>query len=46
MAHFDNQATPYLSRPIPQFVSQAGEYDHLARVKEWLEVNRNDGGYE
>tara|TARA_B100000674_G_scaffold487882_1_gene499080 strand:- start:112 stop:1575 length:1464 start_codon:yes stop_codon:yes gene_type:complete len=46
VAHFDNQATPYLSRPIPQFVSQAGEYDHLARVKEWLEVNRNDGGYE
>ena len=27
--------TPYRSRPRPMFVARAGDYDHLARVKEW-----------
>jgi len=31
---FDDPATPYLSRPRPQFLSYAGDYDHLARVAE------------
>jgi len=32
---FDDPATPYLSRPHPQFMKYAGDYDHLARVMEW-----------
>jgi len=32
---FDAADTPYPSRPRPQFLAHAGEYDHLARVKEW-----------
>ncbi len=32
---FDDPATPYLSRPRPAFPSRFGDYDHLARVKEW-----------
>jgi len=27
--------TPYLSRPRPQFLKDAGDYDHLARLAEW-----------
>jgi ATP-dependent helicase/nuclease subunit B len=32
---FDRAGTPYRSRPRPQFIGRFGEYDHLARVKEW-----------
>ena len=32
---FRNLDTPYVPRPYPQFVSQYGAYDHLARVREW-----------
>jgi len=32
---FDNEDTPYISRPRPQFLTFDGDYDHLARVKEW-----------
>ncbi|MEE9139517.1 MAG: double-strand break repair protein AddB [Alphaproteobacteria bacterium] len=35
MAAFDRPATPYRSRPRPMFERRFGEYDHLARVKEW-----------
>lgn len=35
IATFDDPATPYLSRPRPQFERVQGDYDHLARVKEW-----------
>jgi ATP-dependent helicase/nuclease subunit B len=41
VAKFDDPATPYLSRPRPQFVDYAGDYDHLARVAE-----RAEGGGE
>src|SRR5947209_9739263 len=27
--------TPYLPRPFPKYASKYGDYDHLARVKEW-----------
>lgn len=37
VAHFDDAATPYLSRPRPQFVDYPGDYDHLARVAERAE---------
>jgi ATP-dependent helicase/nuclease subunit B len=32
---FTDPSTPYVSRPYPKFVRRAGDYDHLARVKEW-----------
>lgn len=34
VARFDDPAMPYLSRPRPQFVDYAGDYDHLARAGE------------
>ena len=35
VAHFDDQATPYLSRLQPFSVDSVGDYDHLARVRAW-----------
>jgi ATP-dependent helicase/nuclease subunit B len=32
---FADPQTPYVSRPYPKFARRAGDYDHLARVKEW-----------
>ncbi|MBL4615601.1 MAG: double-strand break repair protein AddB [Magnetovibrio sp.] len=32
---FEDQTTPYLSRPRPMFEGRFGDFDHLARVKEW-----------
>ena len=38
---FDNENTPYISRPNPSTVGQAieeySDYNHLERVKEWNE---------
>jgi len=35
IAEYDAEATAYLSRPIPELIKAAGDYDHLARVAEW-----------
>jgi ATP-dependent helicase/nuclease subunit B len=35
VAKFDDPAEPYLSWAAPQFMTSAGDYDHLARVWEW-----------
>lgn len=35
IAKYDKKTTPYLSRPRPQFIGMAGDYDHLARLGEW-----------
>jgi len=35
IARFDDPKTPYRSRPRPMFARAFGDYDHLARVKEW-----------
>ncbi|WP_119421232.1 double-strand break repair protein AddB [Desertibaculum subflavum] len=35
VARYGRQATPYLSRPRPQFLDAPGDYDHLARLGEW-----------
>ncbi len=35
IAAFDDPARPYLSKPRPEF-TYAGDYDHLARVGEWV----------
>src|SRR6185437_9367993 len=32
---FENEATPYLSLVHPMWKTHYGDYDHLARVKEW-----------
>ena len=42
VAAFDDPQTPYLSRPRPMFIGRYGDYDHLARVKEWPS-GRGDG---
>lgn len=35
LSQFRDPATPYPSRPFVAFVAGVGDYDHLARVKEW-----------
>ena len=35
IAWFDDPATPYHSRVAPQNAKHEGDYDHLARVREW-----------
>jgi len=35
LAQYEQEATPYRSRPRPMFASRFAEYDHLARVREW-----------
>tara|TARA_Y100001960_G_C14757455_1_gene872029 strand:- start:2330 stop:2845 length:516 start_codon:yes stop_codon:yes gene_type:complete len=32
---FDDPSTPYRARPRPRHATRFGEFDHLARVKEW-----------
>ena len=36
IARYDNEAQPYLSRVSPLYTSDEGDYDHLARVREWM----------
>ncbi len=43
LVKFDAPSTPYLSRPRPMFEGRFGDYDHLARVKEWRN-RRGRGG--
>ncbi|MEM6603821.1 MAG: double-strand break repair protein AddB [Pseudomonadota bacterium] len=35
IARFDDETTPYTSRVKPKFIDTNGDYDHLARTKEW-----------
>jgi ATP-dependent helicase/nuclease subunit B len=35
IAWFDEEATPYPPRLIPRSLEDEGDYDHLARVREW-----------
>jgi ATP-dependent helicase/nuclease subunit B len=35
IAFFDDETTPYLSRVKPYRADTPGDYDHLARVREW-----------
>jgi ATP-dependent helicase/nuclease subunit B len=32
---YDSIETPYLSIPRPKWRGRFGQYDHLARIKEW-----------
>jgi ATP-dependent helicase/nuclease subunit B len=43
VAAFDDEKMPYRSRPVPMFFSRFGDYDHLARVKEWM-AGDDEGG--
>ena len=38
IAQFDQPRTAYLSRPRPQWIAREGDYDHLARVREWSQI--------
>ncbi len=42
IAAFDSDDTPYLPREAPLLESFAGDYDHLARVREWAVSGRED----
>jgi ATP-dependent helicase/nuclease subunit B len=42
LKEYEKPATPYRSRPRPQFIGRFAEYDHLARVKEW--ATSGEGG--
>jgi ATP-dependent helicase/nuclease subunit B len=42
---FDDEATPYLSWALPQFINErGGDYDHLARLWEWHVIGEAEGG--
>ncbi len=44
---FEDEKTPYLSLVHPMWSNHYGDYDHLARVKEWsLSGGGDDGGGE
>ncbi|HMI95696.1 MAG TPA: double-strand break repair protein AddB [Micropepsaceae bacterium] len=42
VARYDNPAQPYRSREMPFRMSDEGDYDHLARVREWTLEERLD----
>jgi ATP-dependent helicase/nuclease subunit B len=42
---YDDPSTPYLCKPRAQFRHQADDYDHLARVWEWIN-NYSDLGMD
>lgn len=39
---YENPTQPYLSRLRPKFMTQIGDYDHLARVREWSSAGEGD----
>ncbi len=43
IAHFDDEATPYLSQPDPRRAPRFTDYAHLARVQEWSVPGSGDG---
>lgn len=42
VVRFDVQTTPYLSRVMPFRADEIGDYDHLARVREWTVYGEED----
>ncbi|MBV9556736.1 MAG: double-strand break repair protein AddB, partial [Pseudolabrys sp.] len=42
VTRFDDEATPYQSLVHPMWTTHYGEYDHLARVKEWSARGEED----
>lgn len=43
VARYENPAEPYRSRVAPFRIREAGDYDHLARVREWWDSEEGDG---
>jgi ATP-dependent helicase/nuclease subunit B len=43
---FEDQTTPYLSLVHPMWKTRYGDYDHLARVKEWSATGGGEEGGE
>lgn len=43
---FNFESTPYYSRPIPKYIPEKRDYEHLARVKEWSVQDDEEGGDE
>lgn len=43
VARYENPGEPYRSRVAPFRVMEAGDYDHLARVREWWDSEEGDG---
>ena len=43
LSSYRNPAQGYPSRALAQFITRAGDFDHLARVKEW---SASGGGAE
>ena len=46
VARFAQRTTPYVAKAAPQFMGDAGDYDHLARVWEWLVIGAGEEGSE
>jgi ATP-dependent helicase/nuclease subunit B len=46
VARFENEATPYRSLVSPMWKTRYGDYDHLARVKEWSAGAEDEEGVE
>lgn len=44
IAAFHDESVPYVSRAIPQFAGETGDFDHLARLWEWSAVGGEEGG--
>jgi ATP-dependent helicase/nuclease subunit B len=43
IAAFDDENTPYLARPRADAAPRYGDYEHLARIKEWSAGSGEDG---
>lgn len=43
LSAFRNEETGYPSRPFPKYAKDYGDYDHLARVREWALAADEDG---
>jgi ATP-dependent helicase/nuclease subunit B len=46
IARFEDEATPYRSLVSPMWKTRYGDYDHLARVKEWSAGAEDEEGVE
>jgi ATP-dependent helicase/nuclease subunit B len=42
VARYDNPAQAYRSREMPFLLTDVGDYDHLARVREWLRAGDSE----
>jgi ATP-dependent helicase/nuclease subunit B len=42
VARYDDPAQPYRSREMPFLLGEVGDYDHLARVREWSRAGESE----